>query len=113
MYLTCAKVNAEPTGEAKRSAWASYLDRRMTRAYRFSRNDEGLHVLYRLPVLLLLLQRDREAVCGRKKRIAYTTSNFNGVTGRTFQKRGRFCFCPGNRLLPPRKKHAIGSSKRM
>jgi hypothetical protein len=48
-----------------------WLDSRMARAYRFSRyvcHVRGLHVLS-LYLLLLLLQRDREAVC-RKERIS-------------------------------------------
>lgn len=43
----------------------------LARAYSFSRDVSqvrGLHVLS-LYLLLLLLQRDREAVCGRNERI--------------------------------------------
>ena len=73
MYLTWSKVNAEPRlkqNDRPGIYFEGYLDTGLTRAYRFSRHDEGLHVVSLLSVLLLLLQRDREAVCGREKRIS-------------------------------------------
>jgi hypothetical protein len=46
-----------------------WLDSQICEAYRFSHDIRGLHVVS-LYLLLLLLQRDREAVCGREKRIS-------------------------------------------
>ena len=49
---------------------AGPVDSGIARAYSFSRHVEGLRLLSLLPVLPLLLQRDREAVCRRRKRMS-------------------------------------------
>ena len=59
----------------------SRLDSKYARAYSFSCNDEGLHML---SLLLLLLQHDRDAVCRRDYRIS-SPANSQPI-GRTSQK---------------------------